>query len=94
MSIFQTKICDSLKCRLLKILPRVLSVEKKLTEKDYFALHSHIPNVLKNIGDPDQTPRSAASDLGLQCLLCQLPFLGFPDYNGLNTACFKCEILN
>ena len=54
--IFQTKICDSLKCRLLKIkcrllkiLPRVLSVEKKLTEKDYFALHSDIPNVLKKI---------------------------------------------
>ena len=46
----------------------MLSVEKKLTEKDYFALHSHIPNVLKNIGDPEQTPRSAASDLGLHCL--------------------------
>ena len=43
------KICDSLKCRLLKILPRVLSVEKKLTEKDYFALHFDIPNVLKKI---------------------------------------------
>ena len=34
-----------------------------------------------NSGDPDQTPCSAASDLGL---LCQLPFHGFPDYNGLN----------
>ena len=27
-----------------------------------------------NIGGPDQTPRSAASDLGLHCL--QLPFIG------------------
>ena len=47
------KICDSLKCRLLKILPRVLSVEKKnklfLTEIDYFALHSDIPLLLFNI---------------------------------------------
>ena len=33
ISIFQTKICDSLKCRLLKILPRVLSVEKKILKR-------------------------------------------------------------
>ena len=33
-----------------------------------------------NSGDPDQTPRSVASDLGLHC---QLPFYGSPDYNGL-----------
>ena len=30
-----------------------------------------------NSGDPDQTPRSAASDLGLHCL----PFTLSPDYN-------------
>ena len=28
--------------------------------------------LIANSGDPDQTPRSAASDLGLHCL--QLPF--------------------
>ena len=49
LAFFQTKICDSSKCRLLKILPRVLSDEKKMTAKDYFALHSDIPNVLKKI---------------------------------------------
>ena len=32
-------------------------------------------------GDPDQMPHSAASDLGLHCL--PAPFLGSPDYNGL-----------
>ena len=34
-----------------------------------------------NSGDTDQTPRSAASDLGLYCL--PVPFKGFPDYNSL-----------
>ena len=34
-----------------------------------------------NRGDPDQTPHSAASDLGLHCY--QLPFYGYPDYNRL-----------
>ena len=28
--------------------------------------------VIANSGDPDQTPRSAASDLGLHCLLITL----------------------
>ena len=47
-----------LKCRLLEILPRVLSVKNKkkkkkkkenifLTENNYFALHSDIPYVLE-----------------------------------------------
>ena len=34
-----------------------------------------------NSGDPDQTPRSAASDLGLHFL--PITLLGSPDYNGL-----------
>ena len=34
-----------------------------------------------NSGDPDQTPHSAASDLGLHCL--PITILGSPDYNGL-----------
>ena len=37
-----------------------------------------------NNGDPDQTPRSAASYLGLH--FCQLPFYGSPDYNGLRVT--------
>ena len=43
-----------------------------------------------NSGDPDQTPRSAASDLGRVlrrliwvCTVCQLPFYGLSDNNGL-----------
>ena len=36
-------------------------------------------------GDPDQTPRSVASDQG-QHTVCQLPFYGSPDYNGLYQA--------
>ena len=38
--------------------------------------------VFENNEDSDQTPRSAASDLDLH--VCQLPFQGSPDYNGLN----------
>ena len=38
-----------------------------------------------NIGDPDQTPLSAVSDLGLHYL--PITLLGSPDYNGLN--CFR-----
>ena len=34
-----------------------------------------------NSGDSDHTLQNAASDL--VCTVCQLPFLGFPDYNGL-----------
>ena len=34
-----------------------------------------------NSGDPDQTPHSAASDLGLHCL--PLNLLQSPDYSGL-----------
>ena len=34
-----------------------------------------------NSGDPDQTPRSAASDLGLHCL--SITLYGSTDYNGL-----------
>ena len=41
-----------------------------------------------NSGDPDQTPHSAASDLGLHCL----PFYGSPDYNGL-TCPLKGKVL-
>ena len=33
-----------------------------------------------NSGDPDQMLRSVASDL---VTVCQLPFYGSPDYNGL-----------
>ena len=36
--------------------------------------------VFANSEDPDQTPHSAASDLGLH--FCQLPFQGSPNYNG------------
>ena len=35
-----------------------------------------------NSVDPDQTPRSTASDLGLHC--CQCPFYGTLGLNGLN----------
>ena len=35
-----------------------------------------------NSEDPDQTPRSAASDLGLHCLPITLLRV-YPDYNGL-----------
>ena len=38
--------------------------------------------IFANSGDPDQTPRSAASDLGLHCL--PITLLGAPDYNELN----------
>ena len=37
-----------------------------------------------NSGDPDQTSRSAASDLGLHCLPITWAFYGSPDYSGLN----------
>ena len=37
--------------------------------------------------DPDQTPRSAASDLGLHCL--PITLLRSPDYNGLTPAAVK-----
>ena len=37
-----------------------------------------------NSGDPDQTPRFAASDL--VCIFCQLPFYGSPDYIGLKAT--------
>ena len=39
-----------------------------------------------NSGDPDQTPRSAASDLGLHCLPVTLLRAQSPDYNGLNNV--------
>ena len=48
--------------------------------------------LIANSGDPDQTPRSAASDLGLHCL--PITILRVSGLSGLNTACFKCEILN
>ena len=35
-----------------------------------------------NSGDPDQTLHSAVSNLGLH-IVCQLPFWGSPDYNGV-----------
>ena len=38
--------------------------------------------VFANSEDPDQTPHSVASDLGLHCL--PITLLGSPDYNGLN----------
>ena len=41
-----------------------------------------------NSGDPDQTPCSAASDLGLHYL--PSTFYGYPDYNGLTTSSAKC----
>ena len=37
--------------------------------------------LIADSGDPDQTPHSAASDLGLHCL--PSTFYGSPDYNGL-----------
>ena len=36
-----------------------------------------------NGADPDQTPRSAASDLGLHWL--PITFKRYPEYNGLNS---------
>ena len=38
--------------------------------------------LLANSEDPDQTPHSVASGLGLHCL--PITLLGFPDYNGVN----------
>ena len=35
-------------------------------------------------GDPDQTPRSVASDLGLHCL--RITVLEFPNYNRLTLS--------
>ena len=43
-----------------------------------------------NSGDPDQMPRSVASDLGLHCL--PITFYGYPDYNGLRTICFEITV--
>ena len=43
----------------------------------------HIFNA--NRVDPDQTPRSAASDLGLHCL--QITLLGVSKTNAFNTVC-------
>ena len=40
-----------------------------------------VVELLANSGDPDQTPRSAASDLGLHCLSDTR--LGSPVFNGL-----------
>ena len=45
-----------------------------------------------NSGDPDQTPRSVASDLGLYCL--PITLYGSPDYNwlkGIQHTVFKME---
>ena len=42
-----------------------------------------------NSGDPDETPHSAASDLGLHCF--QITLLGSPDYNGLNRSHMTCR---
>ena len=41
-----------------------------------------------NSGDPDQTPRSAASDQGLHCL--PITLLGSPDYNRLRSFRYVC----
>ena len=40
-----------------------------------------------NSVDPDKTPRSAVSDLGLHC--CQCPFHGTPGLNGLTDFSLK-----
>ena len=37
-----------------------------------------------NSGDPDQMPRSVASDLGLHCL--PITLLGVSSYNGFNQS--------
>ena len=37
-----------------------------------------------NSGDPDQTPRPAASDQGLHCF--PITLFRSPDYNGLKTS--------
>ena len=48
-----------------------------------FFIKVHIFNA--NRVDPDQTPRSAASDLGLHCL--QITLLGVARTNAFNTIC-------
>ena len=45
-----------------------------------------------NSRDPDQTPSSAASDL--VCTVCQVPFYGYLDYNGLNHYRLNCIFAN
>ena len=45
-----------------------------------------------NSGDHDQTPRSAASDLGLHCL--PIPFYASPDYNGQVDENMSVEMVN
>ena len=42
-----------------------------------------------NSQDPDQMPRSAASDLGLHCL--PITLYGSPDYNGFTKLNTKCK---
>ena len=45
-------------------------------------------NIFANSGDPDQTPRSAVSDLGLHCF--PVTRLGAPVFNGLkNEKCIR-----
>ena len=41
-------------------------------------------DLFANSGDPDQTPRSAESDLGLHCL--QVTGLRYPVFNGLKES--------
>ena len=45
-----------------------------------------------NSGDPDQMPRSAASDLGLQCLLSTLLGVSRQQWAKIFFACFDARI--
>ena len=48
---------------------------------EIYILLRKMAKLFANSGDPDQTPRSAASDLGLHCL--SITLYGSTDYNGL-----------
>ena len=43
---------------------------KSLNKSDYLWLYLNIAECMENSVDPDQMLHSAASDLGLHCLLC------------------------
>ena len=60
---------------------QLASSEANWSGSTLFAKAGYI-RVQQDSGDPDQMPR-----LIWVCTVCQLPFYGSPDYNGLITAC-------
>ena len=69
----------------LKFLDRSISYMRGVCLVLILPCLTEIPVRNANSVDPDQTPHSAASDLGLQCL--SFHFYGTPDINRLRSAC-------